>query len=96
MRWKSRSEYEHIPFYTLSVEVPEAPVFKSDLNTSNQEVHIFDLLDKLTTKSKLTISKLPPYLLLHVKQFSKNNFFLEKNQTQVKFPIKDLNLFECT
>ena len=48
--------------------------------------------NETTQKVKYTIKKLPNYLLLHVKRFSKNNFFKEKNLTIVNFPIKNLDL----
>ena len=34
---------------------------------------------EFTVKQKYTIKRLPTYLLIHVKRFSKNNFFKEKN-----------------
>mmetsp|Transcript_44137 Transcript_44137/g.32124 ORF Transcript_44137/g.32124 Transcript_44137/m.32124 type:complete len:104 (-) Transcript_44137:73-384(-) len=45
-------------------------------------------------KRKYKIRKLPNYLILHMKRFSKNEFFLEKNQTIVNFPITGLDLSE--
>ena len=33
----------------------------------------------VTVKQKYAIKRLPKYLLLHVKRFSMNNFFKEKN-----------------
>lgn len=45
-----------------------------------------------TLKCKYTLKKLPKYLFLHVKRFSKNNFFKEKNQSIVNFPIRGLDL----
>ncbi|KAF8823109.1 putative ubiquitin specific protease 39 isoform 2, partial [Cardiosporidium cionae] len=35
---------------------------------------------------------LPPFLVLQINRFSKNNFFVEKNPTIVTFPIKNLDL----
>jgi U4/U6.U5 tri-snRNP-associated protein 2 len=48
----------------------------------------------MSTKRKLEVKKLPRYLLLHVRRFSKNNFFKEKNQTIVNFPLTKLDLSE--
>ena len=45
-------------------------------------------------KKKYKILKLPRYLIIHVKRFYKNEFFLEKNPTIVNFPIKNLDLTE--
>ena len=39
-----------------------------------------------------TLTALPRYLLLHVKRFTKNNFFMEKNPTIVTFPLRGLDL----
>lgn len=46
-------------------------------------------------RMKCTLWKLPKYLVLAVKRFSKNNFFIEKNPTIVTFPVKNLDLREC-
>ena len=45
-------------------------------------------------KKKYRIFELPQYLILHIKRFSKNEFFTEKNPTIVNFPIKNLDLSE--
>ena len=47
---------------------------------------------EITVKQKYAIKKLPKYLILHVKRFSKNNFFKEKNQSIINFPIRGLDL----
>ena len=43
---------------------------------------------------KYRITKLPEYLVIHIKRFSKNEFFMEKNPTIVNFPIKNLDMSE--
>ena len=48
--------------------------------------------NETSVKVKYVIKQLPRYLFLHVKRFSKNNFFKEKNLTIVNFPIKGLDL----
>ena len=35
------------------------------------------------------------YLIIHIKRFIKNNFFMEKNPTIVTFPLNDLDLSSC-
>ena len=45
-------------------------------------------------KRKYKITNLPKFLILHMKRFTKNEFFIEKNQTIVNFPIKSLDLSE--
>jgi U4/U6.U5 tri-snRNP-associated protein 2 len=43
-------------------------------------------------KKSYKLTRLPRYLLIHIKRFSKNEFFVEKNHTIVNFPIKNLDL----
>jgi len=38
---------------------------------------------------------LPPYLVILIKRFSKNNWDFEKNPTIVNFPIKNADFVEC-
>ena len=45
-------------------------------------------------KRKYKIYDLPQYLIIHIKRFTKNDFFVEKNPTIVNFPIKNLDLSE--
>jgi U4/U6.U5 tri-snRNP-associated protein 2 len=40
---------------------------------------------------KYVLKALPPYLLIQVKRFTKNQFFDEKNNTIVNFPLKNLD-----
>lgn len=37
---------------------------------------------------RFEITQLPPYLILYIKRFTKNTFFIEKNPTIVNFPVK--------
>lgn len=48
-----------------------------------------------TERVSYRLTKLPEYLVLHLKRFNKNNFFLEKNPTIVTFPTKGLDLSSC-
>lgn len=41
---------------------------------------------------KHTIRRLPRYLILHFKRFTRNNFFMEKNTTIVNFPVTNLEM----
>jgi U4/U6.U5 tri-snRNP-associated protein 2 len=43
-------------------------------------------------RKKYRLYSLPKYLILHMKRFTKNEFFIEKNSTIVNFPIKNLDL----
>jgi len=42
-----------------------------------------------------TVTRLPRYLIIHFKRFVKNNFFVEKNNTLVNFPLKNLDMKAC-
>lgn len=66
------------------------------------QVPIFDLLRKFNNqhtsddikagRRRFRLTKLPSYMVLHIKRFTKNNFFVEKNPTIVNFPVKNLEL----
>lgn len=55
----------------------------------------FTLETKTVDKVNYTITALPQYLVLHMKRFTQNNFFLEKNPTIVTFPTTGLDLMSC-
>jgi U4/U6.U5 tri-snRNP-associated protein 2 len=38
------------------------------------------------------LTALPPYLILHIKRFTKNNFVEEKNPTIVNFPMRGVEM----
>jgi U4/U6.U5 tri-snRNP-associated protein 2 len=42
------------------------------------------------------ITRLPRYLILSLARFTKNYYFTEKNPTIVNFPVKNLELKDCT
>eukprot|EP01071_Lankesteria_metandrocarpae_P012880 Lankesteria_metandrocarpae@DN6369_c0_g1_i1.p1 len=94
---------QKVPFILLTLNLPSSPVFKDSFERNIiPQVPIFDLLQKfdgeMETEStpgevrKYSLWKLPAYLVLHVKRFSKNNFFVEKNRTIVTFPVKNLDM----
>lgn len=98
-------EPRQTPFLYLTLDLPSAPIFKDSLDRNMiPTVPIFDLLQKFdgetdsgpspVQRMKCTLWKLPRYLVLAVKRFSKNNFFIEKNPTIVTFPVKNLDLRE--
>ena len=41
------------------------------------------------------LAALPPYLILHIKRFTKNNFVEERNPTIVNYPLRGVELGEC-
>lgn len=92
-----------IPFLFLTLDLPQAPIFKDSLDRNMiPHIPIFDLLQKFNgeqiqettpgTLKRYSLWRLPKYLVLHVKRFSKNNFYVEKNPTIVTFPVKHLDL----
>jgi U4/U6.U5 tri-snRNP-associated protein 2 len=42
-------------------------------------------------RRQFRVTRLPRFLVLHSRRFSKNQFFIEKNPTLVTFPIKGLD-----
>ncbi|RZB41559.1 U4/U6.U5 tri-snRNP-associated protein 2, partial [Asbolus verrucosus] len=43
---------------------------------------------------RFEITRLPPYLILYIKRFTKNTFYVEKNPTIVNFPVKNVDFGE--
>ena len=43
-------------------------------------------------RRRYSLTRLPKYLILHMKRFTRNNFFVEKNPTIVTFGVKNLEL----
>ncbi|XP_050465376.1 U4/U6.U5 tri-snRNP-associated protein 2 [Cataglyphis hispanica] len=93
------------PFLYLTCDLPPPPLFK-DQFTENiiPQVNLYTLLNKfnaITEKEYKTykenfmkrfeITELPPYLILYIKRFTKNTFFVEKNPTIVNFPVKNVD-----
>ncbi|PFH31607.1 putative ubiquitin specific protease 39 isoform 2 [Besnoitia besnoiti] len=92
-----------MPFLYLTLDLPQAPIFKDSLDRNMiPHIPIFDLLQKFNGEQvqetspgalkRYSLWRLPKYLVLHVKRFSKNNFYVEKNPTIVTFPVKHLDL----
>ena len=54
-------------------------------------VPIDELLEKYRGE-KYQIIEMPAYLILHLKRFVHNNFFMEKNPTLVSFPLEGLEI----
>lgn len=44
---------------------------------------------------RFKITRLPPFLILHIKRFTKNNFVEEKNPTIVNFPLRGVDMSDC-
>jgi len=91
------------PFLFLSLTLPPAPLFKDDSDRAFiPQVPLFDLLKRFDgdtaeiqadgSVKRYSISKLPRYLVVHIKRFKDNNWFIEKNPTLVNFPLKNLEM----
>ncbi|OAL70206.1 hypothetical protein A7D00_5737 [Trichophyton violaceum] len=85
------------PFLMLTLDLPPTPLFQSSNKDSIiPQVALTTLLNKyngITASEKLAhrvrhrlLHPLPPYLLFHIKRFSKNKFVAERNPTIVTFP----------
>ena len=95
---------EESPFLYLTVELPPPPLFRDEhLENIIPQVSLFKVLEKFNGQTekeyktykdnflkKFSITRLPPYIILLYKRFTKNTFFLEKNPTIVNFPIKSI------
>jgi U4/U6.U5 tri-snRNP-associated protein 2 len=85
------------PFLILTLDLPPTPLFQSANRESIiPQVPLTTLLSKyngITASEKLDqrvrhrlLHPLPPFLLFHIKRFSKNKFVAERNPTIVTFP----------
>uniref|UniRef100_A0A0A9YPE9 Putative mRNA-splicing protein ubp10 n=1 Tax=Lygus hesperus TaxID=30085 RepID=A0A0A9YPE9_LYGHE len=96
----------YIPSLFLSLPLPSAPIFPDVVQKQIQvpEVTIHSLLQRFNGSTKilnpdgtyryLKLVKLPPYLLIHIARFTRTEFFIEKNPTHVRFPLRGLNMKE--
>jgi len=96
-----------VPAIVLAVDLPTAPIFK-DTRTGQAlvaEVTLEDALAKysgeqITDKVKgdvlerlsYRIVRPPPFLILHVNRFTRNNYHLEKNLAVIRVPVAGLDL----
>ncbi|CAI7653781.1 unnamed protein product [Penicillium pancosmium] len=85
------------PFLVLTLDLPPTPLFQSvNRESIIPQIPLTTLLNKyngLTASEKLAqrvrhrlLHPLPPFLLFHIKRFSKNRFVSERNPTIVTFP----------
>jgi len=93
------------PFLMLTLDLPPAPVFQ-DASEQNiiPQVMVQEVLRKYSGETvtedvklgrrRFRLSRLPKYLILNVRRFSRNQFLLEKNPTILNFPVKNLDLAE--
>ncbi|KAL3728417.1 hypothetical protein ACJRO7_033061 [Eucalyptus globulus] len=99
------SDTSRMPFLMLGLDLPPPPLFQ-DVMEKNiiPQVPLFNILKKFDgetvtevvrprlARMRYRVKRLPRYLILHMRRFTKNNFFVEKNPTLVNFPVKNLEL----
>ncbi|XP_054707212.1 U4/U6.U5 tri-snRNP-associated protein 2-like [Uloborus diversus] len=103
-----QEKVEDTTFMYLTLDLPPQPLFKDEL-TENiiPQVPLFNILAKFNGTSekeyktykdskmkRFEVTRLPPFLILFIKRFTKNTFFIEKNNTIVNFPIKNVDFTE--
>ncbi|KAG0023581.1 hypothetical protein BGZ81_008067 [Podila clonocystis] len=92
------------PFLFLALELPPPPLFQEELEKNIiPQIPLTTILSKYDGRTvqesvadlkRFQITRLPNYIILHIKRFSKNSFVEEKNPTIVTFPIKNLSMAE--
>lgn len=90
-------------FMLLTLDLPTAPLFQDELERNIiPQVPLTSILSKydgLKAQEHLNYRKryrllhpLPPFLLFHIKRFSKNKFVEERNPTIVTFDARNLDM----
>lgn len=90
-------------FMMLTLDLPSAPLFQDEMEKNIiPQVTLTSILSKydgLRAQEHLNsrrryrlLHPLPPYLLFHVKRFSKNKFVSERNPTIVTFDARNLDM----
>lgn len=93
------------PFLYLTCDLPPPPLFKDEISENIiPQVNLNSILEQFNNKNekeyktykdnflkRFEITKLPPYLIIYFKRFTKNTFFVEKNCTIINFPIKNVD-----
>ncbi|GAA5892406.1 hypothetical protein JCM5296_003590 [Sporobolomyces johnsonii] len=90
------------PFLFLALDLPPPPLFQDAVESNIiPQVPISTVLAKyngLTTQEsggvlrRFKITRLPPFLILHIKRFTSNRFLEEKNPTIVNFPLRGVDM----
>nr|GMD99612.1 U4/U6.U5 tri-snRNP-associated protein 2-like [Ipomoea batatas] len=94
------AETSRMPFLMLGLDLPPPPLFQDILEKNIiPQVPLFNILKKFDgetvtevvrpriARMRYRVTKLPKYLILHMRRFTKNNFFVEKNPTLGKYFI---------
>ncbi|KAJ1642837.1 U4 U6.U5 tri-snRNP-associated protein [Coemansia asiatica] len=106
---KSSVKFFKTPFLTLSLDLPQRPLFTDDDDDENgkrstiPQVALVSLLQRYNGSTivewrgeakKYQLASLPKYIICHVKRFSKTEFAIEKNPTVVNFPTRNVSFGE--
>ncbi|KAM0844508.1 hypothetical protein ACQ4PT_056997 [Festuca glaucescens] len=97
------TETPRVPFLMLGLDLPPPPLFKYAMEKNViPQVPLFNILKKFDGEAftevvrptiarvRYRVIRLPKYMILHMRRFTKNNFFVEKNPTLVKnLELKD-------
>ncbi|KAL5206870.1 hypothetical protein ABZP36_035079 [Zizania latifolia] len=99
------TETSRVSFLMLGLDLPPPPLFKDAMEKNIiPQVPLFNILKKFDgetvtevvrpsiARMRYQVIRLPKYMILHMRRFTKNNFFVEKNPTLVNFPVKNLEL----
>lgn len=103
-----QEEVTESPFLYLTCDLPPPPLFIDEFRENIiPQVNLYQLLTKFNGQTekeyktykenflkRFEITQLPPYLILYIKRFTKNTFFVEKNPTIVNFPVKNVDFGE--
>ncbi|KAI9748054.1 MAG: hypothetical protein M1815_003636 [Lichina confinis] len=90
-------------FLMLTLDLPAAPLFQDELDRNIIPqvplVNILSKYDGIRSQEHLNhrrryrlLHPLPPYLVFHIKRFSRNKFVTERNPTIVTFPVRSLDM----
>ncbi|KAJ7750252.1 spindle pole body protein [Mycena metata] len=78
------------PFLFLAVDLPPPPLFQDSVEKNIiPQVSIHS--ESAGQLRRYKCQRLPPYIILHFKRFTKNTFVEEKNPTIVNFPLRGLD-----
>ncbi|KAJ9081749.1 Ubiquitin carboxyl-terminal hydrolase 10 [Entomophthora muscae] len=104
MSYEERRSSATSKFYFLTLDLPPPPLFSDEMEENIiPQIPLSKLLEKFngvtkqetgTEIRKYSLHHLPPYLILYIKRFGKNNWSTEKNPTIVNFPIQNLSLVD--
>ncbi|XP_050390998.1 U4/U6.U5 tri-snRNP-associated protein 2 [Patella vulgata] len=96
---------EEIPWLYLTCDIPAPPLYPDELRENIiPQVPFATVLSKFngtsekeykthkdSTFKKFELTRLPQFIIIYFKRFTKNYFVFEKNPTIVNFPIKNID-----